>query len=307
LSNETAVAITNSSGATLGYSCYVSGTFVWLAAGGGWGTAIRVGAPSSGAVGVDYFFYDTNGNDLDMDTTLAGGPVTPDHEVSFSLYNNQPAEVDLLGASSTYPGYTAVTTGSVYATFYCAVAATCRDINPQLIYSAIPSSPWLLTVPIAWDTALWTQWSAVGVDDGGENRISFVVYNEDTVATSYTIDVFDNTGTLVGKGTTPVIAPLQSLGNGALGQGGTYGALLSDVIPRPLPAGPFKVLIDGGTRYSAVEVLQFDGPAATNLQIAYDTAPNSAVSSRAKRPASVRSLRAASRPARVFPPLAKTK
>ena len=39
--------ITNASGATIGYSCYVSGTFLWLAAGGGWGTAIRVAAPAS--------------------------------------------------------------------------------------------------------------------------------------------------------------------------------------------------------------------------------------------------------------------
>ena len=33
--NETAFAIKNAAGKTIGYSCYVSGTFVWLAAGGG--------------------------------------------------------------------------------------------------------------------------------------------------------------------------------------------------------------------------------------------------------------------------------
>src|SRR6266446_2582014 len=55
---ETAVAITNSSGGVVGYSCYVSGTFIWLAAGGGWSSAIRVAAPASAPIGVDYTFYD---------------------------------------------------------------------------------------------------------------------------------------------------------------------------------------------------------------------------------------------------------
>ena len=34
INNESPVTIKDSSGTTLGYSCYVSGTFVWLAAGG---------------------------------------------------------------------------------------------------------------------------------------------------------------------------------------------------------------------------------------------------------------------------------
>ena len=46
LAGESPVAITNSSGTTIGYSCYVSGTFVWLAAGGGWSSSIRVSAPA---------------------------------------------------------------------------------------------------------------------------------------------------------------------------------------------------------------------------------------------------------------------
>src|ERR1035438_4265182 len=49
--NETAVSIKNSSGAVIGYSCYVSGTFTWLAAGGGWTSAVRAGAPASAPLG----------------------------------------------------------------------------------------------------------------------------------------------------------------------------------------------------------------------------------------------------------------
>lgn len=76
---ETPVEITNSSGTIIGYSCWVSGTFVWLAAGGvdnnpaKWGTSIRVAAPASAAVGVDYTFYNKNGKNLKMDTTFNGG------------------------------------------------------------------------------------------------------------------------------------------------------------------------------------------------------------------------------------------
>ena len=56
LNNETPATITNSSGTTIGYSCYVSGAFLWLAAGGvdynpaKWGTSIRVAAPASAAI-----------------------------------------------------------------------------------------------------------------------------------------------------------------------------------------------------------------------------------------------------------------
>src|SRR5215467_6715004 len=52
LGESSAVPITNSSGATIGYSCYISGTFVWFAAGGIWGTTVRVSAPASAPIGV---------------------------------------------------------------------------------------------------------------------------------------------------------------------------------------------------------------------------------------------------------------
>jgi hypothetical protein len=37
-----------------------------------------------------------------------------------------------------------------------------------------------------------------------------------------------------------------------------------------LPSGPFKVVVDGGSVPSIVEVLQFNGPSATTLQVAED-------------------------------------
>ena len=301
LAGESPVAITNSSGTTIGYSCYVSGTFVWLAAGGGWSTSIRVAAPASAAIGVDYTFYDTSGNSLKFDTTFgAGTSTTSGDDVNFALHANQPAEVNLLGAASDAPAYTATSTGSMYAVFYCPDATTCSNVLPQLLYSALPTTPWSLSVPISWDTKLWTQWSAQGVDDGNSHRVSLVIYNEDTTATSYTVQVFDSTGSLAGSGTTPSIPPLQALGNGSLGQGGTYGALLSDVISTPLPSGLFKILVNGGSEYSAVEVLQFNGPSATALQVGYDSAPASTSSAASVRARNIRRARVAARPKPVF-------
>ena len=308
LAGESPVAITDSSGMTIGYSCYVSGTFVWLAAGGGWGTSIRVAAPASAAIGVDYTFYDTSGNNLRLDTTFGGGSSTTSGiGVNFALSANQPAQVDLLGATSDAPRYSSTSTGSVYAVFYCSDATTCGNVLPQLLYSALPSTPWTLSVPISWDTELWTQWSAEGVDNGGTQRVSLAIYNEDTTATSYTVRVYDSTGSLAGTGTTPSIPPLQPLPNGSLGEGGTYGALLSDVVSTPLPSGVFKILVDGGSRYSAVEVLQFNGSSATALQVAYDSAPSSSssVSAASVRRGNLRSARVASMPRPVFSALAK--
>ena len=128
LAGESPVAITNSSGKTIGYSCYVSGTFVWLAAGGAWSSSIRVAAPASAPIGVDYTFYDTSGNNLKLDTTVGSG-----NEVGFALSANQPAEIGLLGATSDAPKYGSTATGSVYAVFYCPDATTCGNVAPQLL------------------------------------------------------------------------------------------------------------------------------------------------------------------------------
>jgi len=295
LAGESPVAIANSSGKTIGYACYVSGTFVWLAAGGGWSSAIRVAAPASAAIGVDYTFYDASGHNLNLDTTIgSGSSTTSGNDVNFALSPNQPAEIGLLGATSDAPRYGSTATGSVYAVFYCPDATTCGNVVPQLLYSALPATPWALSVPISWDTELWTQWSAEGIDDGGPHRVSLVIYNEDINATSYTVRVYDSTGSLAGTGTTPLIPPLQPLGNGSFGEGGTYGALLSDVISTRLPAGVFKVLVDGGSKYSAVEALQFNGLSATALQVAYDSAPGSGSRAAAVERMNIRSARVAS-------------
>ena len=303
LAGESPVAIGNSSGKTVGYACYVSGTFVWLAAGGGWSSAIRVAAPASAAIGVDYTFYDASGNNLKLDTTVGSG-----NDVNFALSPNQPAEIGLLGSTSDAPKYSSTATGSVYAVFYCPDATTCANVVPQLLYSALPGTPWALSVPISWDTELWTQWSAEGIDDGGTHRVSLVIYNEDTTATSYTVRVYDSTGSLAGTGTTPPIPPLQPLSTGSFGEGGTYGALLSDVIATRLPPGVFKILVDGGSKYSAVEVLQFNGQSATALQVAYDSAPGSssrAASSERMNIMNIRSARVESATRHVFRALEK--
>jgi len=302
LAGESPVPISGASG-TIGYSCYVSGTFVWLAAGGGWSSAIRVAAPASAAIGVDYSFYDPAGNNLKLDSTSAGSAAVSGDDVNFALSANQPAEIDLVGATGDAPKYANTATGTVYAVFYCPDAATCAGILPQLIYSALPATPWSLSIPISWDTALDTTWSAVGVDDGGARRVSLAIYNEDIAATSYRIQVFDSQGDLAASGVTPPIPPLQSLAGGAYGEGGTYGAMLSDVVAGHLPSGPFKIAIDGGSMYSAVAVLQFNGASATALQVGYDS-PSDLTSSAAVRRANLRRARVASRPRPAFKPLA---
>jgi hypothetical protein len=306
LDNETAVSITNSSGAVIGYSCYVSGTFTWLAAGGGWTSAIRSGAPASAPIGVDYTFYDANGNSLTLDTTMSGGSSSPTsgNEVSFALAANQPAEVDLLGAASNAPAYGPTSTGTVYAVFYCPDAITCGDILPQLVYTQQPTNVWLATIPIVWDSAIWTQWSAEGIDDGGTHSVSIVIYNEGTAATSFTVYIYNSAGALVGTGTTPSISPLPLLNTGYYGEAATYGIKLSSLIATPLPSGVFKILVDGGAENSAVQMFQYTGPSVASMQIAYDSAPSStAVVATAARRAHIRTARRVPAQKQVFSPL----
>jgi hypothetical protein len=293
------VAIRNASSGTLGYSCYMSGTFVWYAAGGGWGTSIRVAAPASGAIGVDYSFYDQSGDPQSLDTRVLGSPSTGSgNDFQFALLANQPAEINLLGLASTGPNYTEAK-GSVYAVIYCPDAKTCSNATPQLLYSAQPYHPWSLSVPIVWDQSLSSQWSAEGVDDGTTNLVSLVVYNAETTAATYTVRIYDSKGTLAGTGITPSIPPLQSLADGYYGEGGTMGVLLSEIVS-PLPSGLFKILVDGGTMLSAVEVLQFNGSSATAPQVAKDTAPSSSSSAASVPRLNVRNSRKASMPKSVF-------
>ncbi len=292
-----------------GWSCSVTGTFVWLAAGGinyhpaSWGTVIRVAAPASNPVGVDYTFYDVNGNYLPLDTTIDNGSLSSGSEVDFALYANQPAELEMLGATSDAgTGYSNTATGSVYATFYCPDATTCLNVLPQLMYSALPTYPWSLSVPIAWDDALSYQWSAegiVGTNDGNANAVSLVIYNETSDAATFNVDVYDSSGNLAGTSTTQSIPGF----NSATGEAGTYGVVLSQIVPN-LPAGIYKILIDGGSSLSAVEVLQVNGSSATTLQVAYDTSPGTA-SARTGHRSSAKRLHPAPAPKTAFPALQK--
>jgi hypothetical protein len=301
LAGESPVAIVGAAG-TVGYSCYVSGTFVWLAAGGGWSSAIRVASPASAAIGVDYSFYDASGNSLKLDSMSGGSAVVSSDDVNFALSANQPVEIRLLGAASDAPEYANSATGTVYAVFYCPDAATCANVLPQLLYSALPARPWSLGAPIAWDTALATAWSTVGIDDGHAHRISLVIYNEDIAPASYRIRLYDSSGNLAASGATPSIPPLQALPGGSYGEAGTYAAMLSDVLAGPLPSGAFKILIDGESMYSAVEVLQVNGASITALQVGYDGGSALQPSDTVER-ARVRRSRAASRTRTVFPSL----
>ena len=263
------VTIKNASGETLGYSCQVSGTFPWLAAGGTWHTYVRLAAPASAPIGVDYTFFNQDGVTLSLDNTVNGGAVASGIDAAFALGPNQPSEVELLGAPGESPDYPTTETGTVYVKIDCPDAATCTHVTPQLLYSALPTYSWSLSVPIAWDNVVQTQESFVGIDNNGTDRVSFVVYNQNYNAATFNIYVYDTAGTLVATGVTPTIAAFNSV----TGEGGTYAALLSDAFSEPLPAGPFKVLVAGGANYFTLEALQITGPSATSLQISTDAAP----------------------------------
>jgi hypothetical protein len=248
----------------IGFSCLVSGTFPWLAAGGAWSTSIRAAAPASGAIGVIYGFW-ADGNRISLDTTSGNGAVPASGNlVSFALNANQPSEIRLLGATSSAPQYGTTQTGFVYALFFCPDAATCATVVPQLLYSFAPIKPWSLSVPISWDSSFSSYqpkgilpgWSASGVSDA-THLISFAICNQSRDPATFTVRVFDANGALIGQSTTPSI-PVA----------GTQGFLLTDVIPTPLPAGILKVTIDGGSNLSSVAFLQFDGDSATSLQVA---------------------------------------
>ncbi len=279
-----------------GYVCEVSGNFIWLAAGAGYITSIRVAAPEPdvagqpSAVGVDYSFYDTSGKNLSLDNTSLNGSASG-NDVNFILNANQPAEVNLLGNPGDGPSYPTLVPGSVFAVFYCPDYVTCQAMAPQLIYSAQPTIS--LSVPLSWDGQQWTQWSATGIDDGGAHRVSLVIFNlpgpnaQSTVSTIYTVQVYDSTGTLVGTGTTPAIAEY-----------GTYGDLLSNIVKTQLPSGIFKILINGGSNYSQAIMIQANGRALATVQVGYDSAPpTGSVAKEAVRP-SIKKSRATSMPRR---------
>jgi hypothetical protein len=247
-----------------GYACGVTGTFVWSAAGGKWGTSIRVTAPASGAIGVEYIFSDGDGKQVPLDT-ISGSVHASGSTISLALGANQPSDVQLLGASSDGPEYKTTQTGSVFGIFLCPDPTTCATVGPQLLYSFLPIKPWLLSVPLAWDTSFSplqpagrsTRWSAVGMNDSAET-ISFAIYNQSTAAAAYTVRVYDSNGSFAGEATTPTIPPA-----------GTQGFLLADVVRTAIPTGILKVTIEAPSSFSAL-FLQFNGDAATSLQPAPD-------------------------------------
>ena len=248
----------------MGVSCLVSGTFVWTAAGGGWSTSIRATAPATGAIGVNYGFWQ-EGQRISLDTISGNGaaPVSG-NLVSFALNANQPSEIRLLGATGGGPQYGTTQTGFVYAVFFCPDAATCATLVPQSLFSFEPLKPWSFSVPISWDSAfssfqpkgILPGWSASGISDA-THLISFAICNQSRAATTFVVRVFDSNGALIGQSTTPSIPVL-----------GTLGFLLTDLIRTPLPAGILKVVIDGESSLSSVAFFQFDGDSATSLQVA---------------------------------------
>jgi hypothetical protein len=257
-----------------GYACGVTGTFIWSAAGASWRTSIRMAAPASGAVGVQYVFYDEDGKRISLDT-ISGSVRAAGDTLSLALNANQPSEVQLLGASADGPQYGRTQTGSVFALFFCPDAGTCATVFPQLVYSSAPFKPWLLSVPIAWDTSfsflqpsgLGRRWSATGINDD-THLISFAIHNPSLAPATYTVRVYDSTGALAGQGVTPLIPGA----NGFDEAGGSRAFLVTDVITSTVPAGVVKVTIEGAGSTSAA-FLQFSGESATNLQAIQDVVP----------------------------------
>jgi hypothetical protein len=257
-----------------GYACGVTGTFVWFAAGGSWGTSIRMAASTSGAVGVQYLFFGEGGNRISLDT-VAGAGQTSGNSVSFGISANQPFEVRLLGASSDAPQYQRTQTGSVFGLFFCSSSAACATVNPQLQYSSMSVPGWSLSVPIAWDSTFSplqpvgssTRWSAVGINDA-THLISFAIYNQSPASTTYSVRVYDADGSIAAESVTPLI-----LGSGgADGAGATRGFLLTDVIGTALPQGILKVTVEGDG-LSSVLFLQFSGSYGTTLPTSPEFVP----------------------------------
>src|SRR3954471_15591240 len=61
-----------------GYACGVTGTFVWFAAGDSLGSSLRMAAPASGAVRIQYLFFDEDGNRISLDTITQGAQTSTD-------------------------------------------------------------------------------------------------------------------------------------------------------------------------------------------------------------------------------------
>lgn len=257
------------------YVCYVYGTFPWYATGADWGrNSIRVSAPPSAPVAYFFDFSGVNGSDATLDFLYLGdSTVYSGTAASGSLYANQPMEVDILGLHSQAPAYLYPSNGPVVVLAECPDANTCSQVQAQLIYSALAAEPWSwwCSVPVVWDWQTSQGWSTVGIDNGSTDLVALVIYNLDTVGQAtqtYTINVYDATGTLSATATTAPV-PLY----------GSYANLLRDVMPS-LPSGAFKLQVVGSA-YTAFEALQFHGPSVTALVAASEVVPAATASSSA--------------------------
>ena len=272
-----------------GYVCYVYGTLPWYASGAGWASSIRVSAPTTAPVAYFFFFSDEQGADATLDFRYQGDATVQNGTSASSALNaNQPLQVDILGSHSQSGAYGTMAGGPVVVLAECPDANTCSLVQAQLLYSALPSKPWTLSAPVVWDSQTSFAWSAVGVDNGSSDTVSFVIYNLDTVGQvphSYTFNIYDAAGSLYSTATTKPV-PLF----------GSYADLVRSVVSK-LPSGAFKLQMVGPA-YSAFEALQFQGASATALVVASDTVPNPAATpnsaigrSRRPSPAALQSAR----------------
>jgi hypothetical protein len=258
-----------------GYVCYVYGTLPWYDSGAGWGSSIRVSAPALAPVAYFFDFSDVGGVASTLDFIYEGDPkIYSDVSASQALFANQPLEVKILGLSSLAPSYATSATGPVTVLVYCPDANTCGQAQAQLIYSALPSQPWSLSVPVVWDWQTSLAWSVVGIDGGlatSTDQVSFVIYNLDTATTgntthTYTINVYDADGKLNASTVTAAVPAF-----------GSYANVLRNLLPN-LPSGAFKlqVVSTAANAYTAFEALQFHGPSATALVSTAETVPTAA-------------------------------
>ena len=239
------------------YVCEVYGIFPWFTAGAGWKTSIRTAAPNSHAIAVVYFYYDGSGKSKALDVNYVGGSGVTSGKTNFgaALYANEPSQLDLLGLPAEAPNYSQTdASGSIVVEFQCPDASTCSQATAQLIYSALPSQLWSLSIPIVWNADLAAVWSSWGFYEKGQQNLSFVISNGANAAQTYKVTVFDSLGN-----TSTVVTP-------SIPIGGNYAQVLDTFLGAKIPDGLFKITVAGGG-YSAFEALQFNAGSATTLVV----------------------------------------
>ena len=187
-----------------GFACGVTGTFVWYAAGGSWGTSIRGSAGvGSGRRPVPFLRRRRQPRiaRYDRGSRQAHGLV---------IGANQPSEVRLLGASSDAPAYQTTRTGSVFGVFLCSSSAPALRSIPSCCIRPRPyrdgrsacRSPGTPPSRRSSRRDCRTRWSAAGINDA-THAISFAIYNQSAASTTY----LDANGSLAAEVVTPLIPP----------------------------------------------------------------------------------------------------